>query len=495
MRVRKHLWGMGVYRHCELLRGVDRIMLKFCEALRMMKDRGFHLDSELLRSEGGLSPEEKEIRRNLWWSAYTWDKHISLTLGRGPTWRSYGGRFPGFLRESLHPGAWIDPASRRFHKGRSLGALPYQQLQRAHADHVPSNKRTRHSHLQLAVSPKRRQCSFHEMTRSEAAEIIDSILVKLYIGFIPVSQRSIELKDIEQRLTEWWIELPDVIRLNVSSLPEVCPPPHILSLKSVSIWCAQSFVQLISCSMLYRSAQILLHRQSLTSRLDNASPVPAQQEAQSRETCRTAAEEIHELSLLHGKTFEYRNLLYSKLAPRLCMLTLPVVSYCVFLAASVNAVEIYSRSAERKQSAATRLALNIHVLEHGANRAPGITKSIETIKRRLADSVVPSRAASPHPITPFAPSERRSQSLIQPVVSDAPTLLADLSPGYQDWFNGSLPAFPEQDAWFSSGQFAEFSGGVTSSECSEMRWSYRAEPTVPPMVPTGMEDIFTFPFE
>ena len=46
----------------------------------MMKDRGFHLDSELLHTYTEVNAEDKEIRRNLWWSAYTWDKHISLIL-------------------------------------------------------------------------------------------------------------------------------------------------------------------------------------------------------------------------------------------------------------------------------------------------------------------------------------------------------------------------------------------------------------------------------
>lgn len=51
----------------------------------MAVDLGVHLPTEKLQNHvKGLSAEEIEIRRRLFWSCYTWDKAISLYLGRMP---------------------------------------------------------------------------------------------------------------------------------------------------------------------------------------------------------------------------------------------------------------------------------------------------------------------------------------------------------------------------------------------------------------------------
>jgi hypothetical protein len=54
-------------------------------AFRIAIDLGIHLPSEKL---GGyvrkFSAEDIEIRKRLFWSCYTWDKAISLYLGRMP---------------------------------------------------------------------------------------------------------------------------------------------------------------------------------------------------------------------------------------------------------------------------------------------------------------------------------------------------------------------------------------------------------------------------
>jgi hypothetical protein len=65
----------------------------------MMKDLGIHLDGKGLAVAQNLSAEDKEIRRNMWWSAYVWDKHISLALGRGPSWTEYEANKPPYISE------------------------------------------------------------------------------------------------------------------------------------------------------------------------------------------------------------------------------------------------------------------------------------------------------------------------------------------------------------------------------------------------------------
>jgi hypothetical protein len=66
-------------------------------AFRMALDLGIHLPSERLQSFiKGLTPEDVEIRKRLFWSCYTWDKILSLYLGRMP------GVFQKYCSESHH---------------------------------------------------------------------------------------------------------------------------------------------------------------------------------------------------------------------------------------------------------------------------------------------------------------------------------------------------------------------------------------------------------
>jgi hypothetical protein len=54
-------------------------------AFRMAFDMGIHLPSDKLQAfVKSLSTEDIEIRKRLFWSCYTWDKTISIYLGRMP---------------------------------------------------------------------------------------------------------------------------------------------------------------------------------------------------------------------------------------------------------------------------------------------------------------------------------------------------------------------------------------------------------------------------
>jgi hypothetical protein len=54
-------------------------------AFRIAIDLGIHLPSDKLRGYvRNLNAEDIEIRKRLFWSCYTWDKAISLYLGRMP---------------------------------------------------------------------------------------------------------------------------------------------------------------------------------------------------------------------------------------------------------------------------------------------------------------------------------------------------------------------------------------------------------------------------
>lgn len=54
-------------------------------AFRMALDMGIHLPSDKLQLfVKSLTPEDVEVRKRLFWSCYTWDKILSLYLGRMP---------------------------------------------------------------------------------------------------------------------------------------------------------------------------------------------------------------------------------------------------------------------------------------------------------------------------------------------------------------------------------------------------------------------------
>jgi len=55
-------------------------------AFRMMQDMGIHIHPrKLSHLAGQFSEEELALRQQVFWSCYTWDKMMSLSLGRTPT--------------------------------------------------------------------------------------------------------------------------------------------------------------------------------------------------------------------------------------------------------------------------------------------------------------------------------------------------------------------------------------------------------------------------
>ena len=51
----------------------------------MIKDLGLHLHDSNLGLKENLEPDDLEARKRLYLSAYSWDKSISLCLGRSPS--------------------------------------------------------------------------------------------------------------------------------------------------------------------------------------------------------------------------------------------------------------------------------------------------------------------------------------------------------------------------------------------------------------------------
>ena len=103
-------------------------------AFRMAIDLGIHLPGDKLRTYiKSLTLEDIEIRKRLFWSCYTYDKVISLFLGRMPAFTPpLEGNFPRFCKPQVsqpfqivivHKWNLLTTPSGRFHRVRSLGTL------------------------------------------------------------------------------------------------------------------------------------------------------------------------------------------------------------------------------------------------------------------------------------------------------------------------------------------------------------------------------------
>ncbi|KAK8138797.1 fungal-specific transcription factor domain-containing protein [Apiospora sp. TS-2023a] len=68
-------------------------------AFRMIHDLGIHLAPEKVAGVSDLSYEDRATRDRLFWSAFVWDKAISLAMGREPTFAPRRGRDPSSMAD------------------------------------------------------------------------------------------------------------------------------------------------------------------------------------------------------------------------------------------------------------------------------------------------------------------------------------------------------------------------------------------------------------
>ncbi|WWC92011.1 uncharacterized protein L201_006965 [Kwoniella dendrophila CBS 6074] len=284
-------------------------------AFRAMRDLGIHLDINRLPifGFGTMSAEDREIRRRLFWSAYTWDKIISLALGRTPTFNAFQNASPGPIvddtedEQEWKPYFWDDITPLEL-----VNYPPHKSLITLNFRHF-----------------------------IKLCEIIQKIIMRLYNGRLTRLRSHNFAESMKQKLIEWMNQLPDGLKLVVDNLPEHCPPPHIFSTK------------------IY---------------LPNAVPVrtaaPPSITASAASHCTLMAEELHQLFLLHSKTFKLRNMTYT-------------LSWSMYSAATINAIDFQSSDPAIAAAAGPRLSMSLHVLERSSLQTPGIQRSIEIIKQRL----------------------------------------------------------------------------------------------------------------
>ncbi|KAH8897668.1 hypothetical protein GQ53DRAFT_449273 [Thozetella sp. PMI_491] len=184
-------------------------------AFRMIEDLGIHLAPEKLAGSSSLSFEEQATRDRLFWTAFIWDKTISLALGREPTFPPRLGRDPSSMADFDDDDApWTAYFINPLHCPNALISYVYQ--------------------------PKRRVATFRFHAR--LCLILHDIIMELYSTESRLSsrQRLAFIPRMRQKLDHLWKSVPDTMKFN-PTLPS--PPPWVFMFQ-----------------MLYHATSILLYR-------------------------------------------------------------------------------------------------------------------------------------------------------------------------------------------------------------------------------------------
>lgn len=66
---------------------------------------------------------------------------------------------------------------------------------------------------------------------SQLNMMVESILVNMYSPHRPEARSTSFILSMDERLSEWWKDLPSGMKLDPANLPEYCPPISITVLK------------------------------------------------------------------------------------------------------------------------------------------------------------------------------------------------------------------------------------------------------------------------
>lgn len=311
-------------------------------AFRMALDMGIHLPSDKLQTfVKSLTPEDIEIRKRLFWSCYTWDKILSLYLGR----------MPGFTPATEEvPLTFMDDYSDSDLWSPYYGETPTPEL--ANAPNYPPCPG-------YVVSCFRQLCKIcvilndlmHNIYSSEAAarremEDDDHSAEAKASSEAPFVRISRDLRD-------WLISLPPHLRINPDQMPSLAPPVHIMSL-----------------NLLYHTTVILLHRPVILGARDLNAPGPAR----SWQMCIQATGAIHDLIMLQANTFGLNHVSYLN-------------AYSVYIAATIAVLrfEREYQPGEDPSVAVQKNGLNflLDVLQKTSNAMPALERSNAIIRKRM----------------------------------------------------------------------------------------------------------------
>lgn len=160
-------------------------------AFRMALDMGLFA-TKAREDDGAESIIQRRVSRRLAWSCYLWDKTMSLYLGRSPTLQQAPAWLPDSSQSLSNDDTWSP-------YGVSTGLLSYRP--------VPANA----------------EACFQSFCK--ISTIICDILTNLY-GQHSTQNASLFVRDIRNRLDDWYHHLPEAMKMGVD--PVLCPCPHVL---------------------------------------------------------------------------------------------------------------------------------------------------------------------------------------------------------------------------------------------------------------------------
>ncbi|KAL2863972.1 Zn(II)2Cys6 transcription factor [Aspergillus lucknowensis] len=406
-------------------------------AFRMAIDLGLHVSTDkLLHYAKSLSAEDIEIRKRLFWSLYSWDKHISLYLGRMPNFVLGAENVPlVFLDDFSEDDPW-EPFYGPDPKAEQLPAYP------ATPGHVIS-----------CFTALCKLCT-----------IVSQLMLELYSAQPSRAKpKMAAFARIGEDLNDWWTALPPFLRILPDNIPTLSPPPHITSL-----------------NLMYHTTRILLHRPHVAGRQSSHSPAVQQ----SWRTCRTATTAIYDLLKMYVATFGFHHITYMN-------------SYCTYTAATTAVYQLESDILETgsqlsldSSTAWMELKFLLDILQRTAVAMPGLERSIGIIRTRIKKILdrqaarqlqslftsdpttesttstktmgdVPSLSEINH--NSYSPSRERQNSLPSNLISQ-PNL------GTSEW-DSWLPAFPGQEVFYGAESMLDVQAGLSPDARSALMGS------------------------
>ncbi|KAG6049794.1 hypothetical protein E4U17_006718 [Claviceps sp. LM77 group G4] len=291
-------------------------------AFRLIDHLGICVDGQSFPGSVTLSDEELEIRRRIYWSCYSWDKLISLYLGRSPSLQLTDfSPSHVMLDDSAENDLWVP-----FGIPETDSTWKYPPV-------------TAHS-----VS------CFMSMCRLSV--IFNEILLHMYDPLSQNTDAEIQacLDCQEPRLQQWWDQLPDHLKIDPASLPALAPPSHIVTL-----------------NCLYHAFRILLYRPLLTGR--------GQRELYDASVIKrylvesvTSATSIIAIFDLFCRTFTMN----------FCLLSL---AYCVYIASSMFLLQV--QAAPDDHQALRKLDYCVQCLQQVRQISPVISSALNNINKEM----------------------------------------------------------------------------------------------------------------
>ncbi|KAJ9605150.1 hypothetical protein H2200_010540 [Cladophialophora chaetospira] len=405
-------------------------------AFRMMRELGIHIDSKKMSYlTRQYSEEELAMRQQVFWSCFTWDKTMSLCLGRAPIIHDMID-FPS--ADTLIDGRETDEESWRPVLGQEQESIAAFIEQKS-----------------LGGARFAAYCKL--------CAIIDGVLDGLYCR-PHQSKRDRLLAFLEntiRKLEDWSANLPEGLFISAEGKVVLCPPIHILLL-----------------NLTYHATMILLCRpyRKLSTK--------------AQDLCTKAAQMIDSLFTLHVRRFGYRFITYLQTYTMFVACTINVLDLKENESSDQGgggSVAARARRLTLAQEASVRLNFGLEILRQ-AGATPSAARCAAVIVQLLRqwsdkrDRRSRSQNSLDHGVSSLTPGRQPSSYVTMPGASPQQQAAPPVQPIESLAFDASLPS----DALSPSASGLANSAFSTDRPLPTAQHSQGLGQTLSPGVPNGM---------